>query len=125
MLEFGTFWTDRHENEGRFDSFFDGISDELLFVALSKSADNWIEFVKVQSNDDELCQEFTYFDSNNKKSSSTNNVAVAHVINHSTHHRGQISAAVTALCPKATPIQLDFMYWHKLQEQLQNNQVMG
>merc|ERR1739840_61024 len=110
---------------GRFDLFFEGISDELLFVALSKSADNWIEFVTVHSDDDELGQEFKYFECDNKRSSSTNNVTVNHVMNHSTYHRGQIAATVLSLCPNASHIDLDFMHWHALQTQSQIHQTMG
>lgn len=125
MHEFATFWTRKHEKEGKFDSFFEGISDELLSVALSKSADNWIEFVTVQSDDDELCQEVTYFDCDNKRSSITNNIAVNQVMNHSSYHRGQISAAVALMCPKAPKMNLDFIDWHNLQRQPQMHQTLG
>eukprot|EP01083_Nonionella_stella_P106862 308808_1 len=113
MQEFATYWTENHPNEGQWERFFDGIDNELLFQALSKSADNWIELVQVQTNDEELCQEFTYFDTSNKKCVYHQNVIVMHVINHSTHHRGQISAAVTQLLPDVQPILLDLPAWLK------------
>ncbi|MEO6918299.1 MAG: DinB family protein [Collimonas sp.] len=45
---------------------------------------------------------------------------LGHVFNHATHHRGQITAALTAMghpCPE-----LDFIYWAIAKQQTENNQ---
>ena len=116
MNEIVTYWADKPENEGKFELFFDGVDNELLFNALSKSADNWIELVMLMESDEELCQECRYFDTKGKQYIENKNLIVQHVINHSTHHRGQISAAVTILCENVKPIQLDYAVWLRLQQ---------
>eukprot|EP00485_Elphidium_margaritaceum_P020160 CAMPEP_0202725490 /NCGR_PEP_ID=MMETSP1385-20130828/182513_1 /ASSEMBLY_ACC=CAM_ASM_000861 /TAXON_ID=933848 /ORGANISM="Elphidium margaritaceum" /LENGTH=65 /DNA_ID=CAMNT_0049391591 /DNA_START=123 /DNA_END=316 /DNA_ORIENTATION=+ len=62
MLTFATYWNAKHENAGNWQRFFEGVEDKLICTALSKSADNWIELVSVQNDDNELSEEFKYVD---------------------------------------------------------------
>lgn len=117
MFEFATYWNDQHQNGGNFEKFFDKIDNDLIFIALSKSSDNWIELVEVQNDDNELIQEFKYFDTSNNRQISIKSDVINHIVNHSTHHRGQISGIVRQLISKdIKPIELDFTFWLKLNE---------
>ena len=116
LMEFSTFWIDGHENEGKFEIFFNKIDNELIFEALSKSSDNWIELIQIH-DDNELLQQFKYSDTKGKRYYGYTNIIISHVINHSTHHRGQISGVITNLSKDFKPIQLDLAYWDRLNEQ--------
>ena len=116
LSEFATYWMDKHENEGNFESFFEEIDNETVFQALSKSGDSLIKLVEV-FDEDELVGDFKYFDTANKKCVSQRNMVISHVVNHSTHHRGQISTAVLNLCKDQKPINLDLIYWLRTNEQ--------
>jgi uncharacterized damage-inducible protein DinB len=58
--------------------------------------DRWIDFVK-QLNPESLMSEetFIYFDTKGNKQERSRVEALDHIFNHSTHHRGQITGAMT------------------------------
>ena len=58
--------------------------------------DRWIDYIK-QLNPESLMKEetFTYFDTKGKETERNRSEALDHIFNHNTHHRGQITAAMT------------------------------
>jgi uncharacterized damage-inducible protein DinB len=58
--------------------------------------DRWIDYIK-QLNSESLIKEetFTYFDTKGKETERNRGEALDHIFNHNTHHRGQITAAMT------------------------------
>lgn len=79
----------------------------LLLDIWIKSAAKWIPFVD-SLTEEELSSSFEYKDSSGKGMAINRLQALAHLVNHGTHHRGQISAAMVQqglYCD-----QLDYLY---------------
>eukprot|EP00029_Vermamoeba_vermiformis_P011620 TRINITY_DN6445_c0_g1_i1.p1 TRINITY_DN6445_c0_g1~~TRINITY_DN6445_c0_g1_i1.p1 ORF type:complete len:180 (-),score=19.88 TRINITY_DN6445_c0_g1_i1:163-672(-) len=68
-------------------------------------ADKWIELVK-GLNEEKLKAEFTYTDSHGFQLQRELGPVLDHVFNHGTHHRGQITAALTSLGYESPSIDL-------------------
>lgn len=60
-------------------------------------------------SDDDLQQPFTYHNTRGEEKSLELGAALAHVVNHGTHHRGQLSPAVMAVTGRY-PV-MDFLYF--------------
>ena len=111
-----TYWTTGHVNEGKFDSFFDSLNIDEIFDLLKQSSDKWIDIVDTFKNDKGAFDEFSYKHRSGRIYTQRRSSVISHVINHATHHRGQISAAATIVCPDAKPIQLDLAYYERLMD---------
>ena len=114
--ELFTFWTTGHENEGKFDEFFDSMNIDETFDLLKQSSNKWIDIVDTFENDKQAFDEFSYKHRSGIVYTQRRSSVIAHVINHATHHRGQISGAATIVCPDATPIRLDLVYYERLMD---------
>ena len=110
--EFISYWKTGDPLEGRFDKFFDGIEIKHVFYALYNSNMNWSECVNIY-NDHELMAEFEYYDTKGRKYTSIRSDIITHIVNHGTHHRGQISGSFTQLLNDCKPINLDMPYWQR------------
>ncbi|KAI8899004.1 hypothetical protein BC833DRAFT_587394, partial [Globomyces pollinis-pini] len=68
-----------------------------------------IEYVDTLPNSIDLDDSFSYSDSSGTKKSMPLGTVLLHVVNHGTHHRGQI----TAVCPRfgLPPPSIDFIYF--------------
>ena len=104
--DFSQYW----ENEGNFEKFFDGLQMENVFFALQSSATDWQQFIQTHDTDSRLQESFQYTSKKGTKYSNIKCDIIGHAINHSTHHRGQISCAFTQLCPNIEPVCLDLPY---------------
>eukprot|EP01084_Bolivina_argentea_P053377 97973_1 len=104
--ELSTYWIDGHENDGKFNKFFDEMSIDEIFDVLIQSNNKWIDVIESFDNDKQALDIFTYYHRSGTTFKQKKANVITHVMNHATHHRGQISAAATILCPDAKPIQL-------------------
>ena len=100
-------------NDGEFSKLFDGLSIDEIFDVLIQSSDKWIDVIHTFQNDEQASDMFEYYHRSGRTFLQRKSNVITHVMNHATHHRGQISAAATILCPTATPIQLDLAYWER------------
>lgn len=89
-----------------------------LSDALLQQATAWVELVSVLT-DQELQGEFTYRDTKGHELTRLRGEVLDHVFNHGTHHRGQLSAAMTQLGYEWP--QIDLLYflpeWHTMKAQ--------
>ncbi|CAF3273444.1 unnamed protein product [Rotaria socialis] len=67
-----------------------------LYEKILTECDRWIDYTK-ELNDQRLMNEetFDYIDTNGNKHERNRGAALDHVFNHTTHHRGQITAIIT------------------------------
>ncbi len=75
---------------------------QQLFARLRESTQQWVDFVDTLSADD-LDGDLSYTSTAGQALCFPYRAMLTHVFNHSTHHRGQISAAMTAMghaCPE-------------------------
>eukprot|EP00043_Microstomoeca_roanoka_P005231 m.54452 g.54452 ORF g.54452 m.54452 type:complete len:168 (+) comp12870_c0_seq2:303-806(+) len=70
------------------------IPREKLGEELDLEDKNWFALLD-SLTDEQLAQEFEYHDTKGNRYASVRGDIMAHIVNHSTHHRGQISAALT------------------------------
>eukprot|EP01084_Bolivina_argentea_P289338 496813_1 len=115
MNELATFWDSDHENDGKWQQIFDSMSIDEIFNELNNSSNRWIEFIQSFENDEDLNTDFYFhysFDSEAMKRKRNRVFIITHILNHGTHHRGQISGALTQLCNDAKPIELDLGIWN-------------
>ncbi len=80
---------------------------KLLLDELEKKSQNWITFLN-ELDESLLKGSFTYKRANGEQLTLPYEATLIHVFNHGTHHRGQITAAMTSLgyaCPE-----LDLVY---------------
>ena len=111
MTDFAQFWQTNNPNEAKFDLYFENLLMTQIFELLQESANIWIDYVNKDGNniDTFLTGEFSY---KHRKGTIYKNVRsdiIGHVINHATHHRGQISSSFTILLPKIKPVCLDLI----------------
>lgn len=78
----------------------------LTSSACKESAERWIEYIENLSEED-LEGSFSYTTSSGSSHTDCRADIMAHVINHSTHHRGQVSAAFVRILPDAPHVVLD------------------
>ena len=79
----------------------------VLLKELQDKAYNWLKFIK-EINPNTLAQDLIYQTSTGQEMSLPYLPTLMHVFNHGTHHRGQITGAITAMgyaCPE-----LDLVY---------------
>jgi uncharacterized damage-inducible protein DinB len=100
--------------------FVDGFSPEIrldgeveadrarLHASLLDGAAQWLQFVEAQPAS-RFAQPLRYQTTSNRMVELPFAAALAHVFNHGTHHRGQISAALTAMGQPIPLIDLVFM----------------
>eukprot|EP00484_Ammonia_sp_Unknown_P008156 CAMPEP_0197060486 /NCGR_PEP_ID=MMETSP1384-20130603/127684_1 /TAXON_ID=29189 /ORGANISM="Ammonia sp." /LENGTH=217 /DNA_ID=CAMNT_0042495843 /DNA_START=75 /DNA_END=724 /DNA_ORIENTATION=- len=112
MRELYSYWTTGHENDGQFERFCDGLSMEEIFDIVHKSSARWVNVVESFTND-EQASDLLSSQRDGKPFSQTKASLIEHAVNHATHHRGQISAAATILCPDAKPITLDLAWYQR------------
>lgn len=89
----------------------------LLFNQLIYKSKNWISFLQ-HVDDSTVCQNLSYISTSGQQVCVPFSAALLHVFNHGTHHRGQITAALTAMgypCPA-----LDLIYMLMEGEEGQN-----
>ena len=110
IRDFSQYWQANTENEGNFEQFFDGLEMDNIFFALQSSAKDWERLVHTHHSDEHLTQSFEYSDTKGKKYSNIKSDIIGHVVNHSSHHRGQISGAFTQLCTNVDPVCLYLPY---------------
>ena len=94
-------------NAGQWDNLSWLPTLEVTSAELAASAARWRVLVEGMS-DDALDAKFSYLDTYGQPHTRNVGRMISHVVNHSTHHRGQISAAITRLGGK--PVLLDFPY---------------
>eukprot|EP00730_Choanoeca_flexa_P007005 TRINITY_DN12265_c0_g3_i10.p3 TRINITY_DN12265_c0_g3~~TRINITY_DN12265_c0_g3_i10.p3 ORF type:complete len:185 (+),score=31.67 TRINITY_DN12265_c0_g3_i10:3452-4006(+) len=80
---------------------------EEMIKQLAIEDARWLELLDTLS-DDELVGEFTYTRTEGEPKSAVRSVIMAHITNHATHHRGQITAAITALGGKPPLVDLPY-----------------
>lgn len=80
---------------------------QLLLQTLQKKSYHWIEFLQ-QLDPALLGQQLHYINTTGQALSLPYAAILQHVFNHSTHHRGQISAALTQM-GYASPV-MDLVY---------------
>lgn len=90
---------------------FENLPREVLFDSVSASSARFQSLVSdiVEQNPQKLAETFSYHSTKGKPFTRVLGPILLHVYNHGTHHRGQISAALTALGHKA-PV-LDLLYF--------------
>jgi len=93
-----------------------GLDQELvedraeLYKAVLEQAARWVEYVEGLTTQD-LAGQFNYLDTKGKEYARERGMTLDHVFNHGTHHRGQISAAITQLAGANAFEQLDLLYF--------------
>lgn len=95
-------------------------SDRLkLRALLITNAEHWVPLLSSNEaiSDQELEGEFRYHDLSGRPASLSFAATLSHVFNHGTHHRGQISAALTMLRHPSPELDLVYM----LHEDAKNN----
>ena len=88
---------------------------DQVFDSLQISSNRWIDFINSFECDEELNTDFYFhysFDKELFKRKRNRVFILQHILNHGTHHRGQISGALTQLCQDAKPIELDMGIWN-------------
>ena len=120
IMDFPQYWQTGNENEGNYEKFFEGLEIDTIFRALETSAKDWQRFVHTHDTDDELNETFSYSSTKGEKYINIKSDIIGHVINHSTHHRGQISGALTQLCTNVEPVSLDLPYMLRMEKIAQN-----
>ena len=104
-------WYDRFHSRPIWDGF-SGLDQELvtgraeLEAALTAQADKWIAYTDSVDVDGE----FSYTNTRGDPMTGPRGPLLAHVFNHGTHHRGQISAGLGVLGFKEYPA-MDLLYF--------------
>jgi uncharacterized damage-inducible protein DinB len=83
---------------------------ETLSAELCAQSERWIALV-AEMTEIESASMLRYIDTEGAAHDVPRAPTLLHVLNHATHHRGQISAAVTAL--GARPLELDMIYFSR------------
>jgi len=84
-------WLGRVLNSGsRHDSIWPQYAFEEIQEKLPESSEEWTAFIETM-NDDHFQEEHQYTNSKGKLFKTTLEDVILHVVNHSTHHRAQIS----------------------------------
>ena len=109
------YWTTGNPNDGKFSDIFKKINtgnkygnlNELIFNALYESHNDVIQYLQNIDNTTLETESIHYVTTDGNKHSNLIHVIIAHIVNHSTHHRGQISGFVKSFRPNSKSILLD------------------
>ena len=112
--EMATYWTTGHKNDGQFELFLNELNINELFDIILQSCDTWINIIDKLKDDNDAVSIFEYKHRSGKIYKQQKNKVLTHVFNHCTHHRGQISGALTQLISNTKPINLDLVYYQRL-----------
>ncbi|CAF2985009.1 unnamed protein product [Rotaria sp. Silwood2] len=77
-----------------------------LYYDVLSECDRWIDYIEQLDSESLMTEEtFSYFDTEGNKTERNRSEALDHVFNHTTHHRGQITAIITKYSgQEASPI---------------------
>eukprot|EP01006_Ploeotia_vitrea_P006658 TRINITY_DN14297_c0_g1_i1.p1 TRINITY_DN14297_c0_g1~~TRINITY_DN14297_c0_g1_i1.p1 ORF type:complete len:217 (-),score=3.87 TRINITY_DN14297_c0_g1_i1:247-867(-) len=74
-----------------------------IFEVCKDSTNKWLQFLQSCKSDSDLVRDFGYQDSSGAQYSANVANIAAHAVNHSTHHRGQVAAALCESCGEGVP----------------------
>jgi len=94
LKEVSKYWDSRHPDYARYDLLFKSLAD--VHNSLLISSDQWLQFLETLDGID-VDRVLLYRDTEGKEQTLPYIVALSHIVNHGTHHRGQVSAALSQL----------------------------
>ena len=101
------YWTTGNPNDGKFADIFKDINNgnkygnlsKLIFNALYESHNDLIDYLNNIDNKTLETKSITYKTTDGNINSNLIHIIIAHIVNHSTHHRGQISSFLKLFVP--------------------------
>ncbi len=88
------------------------ISREDMEQKILQQCDRWIDYVSKQCHPDNLDQQFEYKNTKGVSFFKVRGDILDHIFNHGTHHRGQITAPLTAYHGRKLSPVLDLLYFY-------------